>query len=247
MNDNAYIIISENSGQNYEELILLAKNTENIIYLSSDTSNDGYLNGLGKALEAGVNRWGLPDWAFFSNSDLKIDFSQLFERINNHDISQHSGVWSCDIIAHPTLDSQNPFLSKRPSKRKIQFYLLVYSNFYSFYLYNLLAKLKKNMISSNQQTITPEEKEVYAVHGSFFSLSRKFIESVGTIRWSGFLFGEEIWFAEMAKKNGLHVVLDSNLSIIHEEHLSTSLVSVNKRRKAHFDSMKILYNEFWKE
>jgi len=62
----------------------------------------------------------------------------------------------------------------------------------------------------------PPEK-IYAPHGSFIALHRSYFERGGSLEYGAFLFGEEIFIAETARRLGLTVLYEPSVRIEHTE------------------------------
>src|SRR5262249_2176510 len=62
---------------------------------------------------------------------------------------------------------------------------------------------------------------IYAPHGSFIAFRRTYFERGGSLNHPVFLFGEEIFVAETARRLGLTISYDRRLEVIHREHKST--------------------------
>ncbi len=60
-------------------------------------------------------------------------------------------------------------------------------------------------------------EKIYAPHGSFIALHRSYFEHGGTLDYGAFLFGEEIFIAETARKLGLTVLYEPAIAIEHTE------------------------------
>lgn len=239
------LVIVENSGQVYEEIHNLSTLYENQLIYYINNENTGYLNGLNKCLQLGISHWGLPDWAVFSNSDISFSLESFLLELEK-DSSNHRniGLWGCSIISSKSNRNQNPFLAERPSKIRIMYYMTIYSSCLTFRIHNILSVFLKK--------IRKREKKIhnnfpYGLHGSFFCLSKDFIAHFESFSWPCFLYGEEIFLAERLKKTRMSSFLNEKLTVIHYENESTSLLPSCNRRAAHFNSMKFLYKEFWKD
>ena len=67
-------------------------------------------------------------------------------------------------------------------------------------------------------------ENVYAVHGAFLIFNGPFLRSVKMeMNEVPFLFGEEIFMAELALKQNQKVIYDGRLKVIHMEHSTTGL------------------------
>ncbi|MBV5329223.1 MAG: hypothetical protein JZU65_16640 [Chlorobium sp.] len=196
--------------------------------------------------------WGQQDWVVFSNSDVSFPSQILRDHLKDLPQIAKIGVWGPEILSASTDSNQNPFLLNRPTRAKMIFYSSLYQFPTMLYCYEILSNVKKRLFRSAQQralaetTKQPGISKVYAVHGSFFVLSKEFIENVRNVQWPCFLYGEEIWFAEMCNKYKLGIYYDPNFRVNHLEHTTTSYLSTKNKAKNHFQSIKYLLNTFWK-
>jgi len=76
---------------------------------------------------------------------------------------------------------------------------------------------------------------IYAPHGSFLILSRRFFEAGAVLKNERGIGGEELIVAETCRRLALPVVYEPSLTVLHNEHstvgtsLSRSLYDYHKR------------------
>jgi GT2 family glycosyltransferase len=73
---------------------------------------------------------------------------------------------------------------------------------------------------------------IYAPHGSFLIFSSEYFRAGGSLDFPCFLFGEEVYLAEVLRKLGLDVVYEPSLEVVHQEHKSTKLVKSRELAQA---------------
>jgi hypothetical protein len=131
------------------------------------------------------------------------------------------GVYCPSVISNKTKLDQNPFLWNRPGKYYYYKYKFITSNYYLAKIYTLLAKVKSNMrmLMPSQGSIKKGPQEIFAPHGAFVGISRKFFEQDGYIENRNFLFYEEEILGFICDRINLKVIYDPRVKILHDEHL----------------------------
>ena len=72
---------------------------------------------------------------------------------------------------------------------------------------------------------------------------RTYFEKGGTLDHGAFLFGEEVFVAESARKFGMEIVYDKRLRVIHSEHVTTR--SSKDRMKYKYEAARYCAKEFF--
>lgn len=245
------IIIIDNS-PSISSRLQNAENKKTIFYYFIN-GNIGYLNALGIGI-AHANHL-FPNYRFIALSNVDLEFNP--ETLNSHLIKlgdkytkEGVGIIGPSILSIQTGLEQNPFLRNRPRKWKIKYWLYIAFNSHIGIYHQLLSNIKNNILScinnNKDKNLINASEDVYSVHGSFFILSRNFIDSMNSIKWPCFLFGEEIWFSEMARLGNYKTIFINNFSVIHKEHITTGLVKSKKRVEWHHQSMRYIYEKFFK-
>ena len=190
-------------------------------------ANLGYLGAARYGLQQLENTGKrLPELVILCNTDMIFPDRNLvktmIERLGSLDFAVAGpSVLSSRFNHH----DQNPFMEERISKKRLLFLRFVFSLYPVYYLYQLLAVCKAFLkADGNRAGGKQAVKEVYAVHGSFLIMRNKFLYRIRQdLAQAPFLFGEEIFLAELARKYGMSVIFDNNLQVIHQEHATTGL------------------------
>jgi len=126
----------------------------------------------------------------------------------------------------------NPFLSSRPTREFFDLRIRVFSRKVSFVLWNLASKLKRKLkrSNSNMGSISYDQLDIYAGHGSLFIFCKSYFESGGTFRRDTFMYAEEIFVAESCLARSIRCRLDRRLRAKHISHATTALVPSERRR-----------------
>jgi GT2 family glycosyltransferase len=193
--------------------------------------NLGYLKGCHFALEQFLKREiRLPEWIGIVNTDIVVEPASVGHLLD-YAPTEDVGVIGPDIRL-PSGLRQNPYLLQRPSKWRMRYYRAVFSHPRSTAVLEVLSEWKKRSLERARPaelSVGQTASTVYAVHGSAFFLSRAFLERGGSLRFPGFLYGEEIYIAEQARRLGLKVMFLPSVKVLHCEHASTGRERVAER------------------
>ena len=210
--------------------------------------NLGYLNGFLHAINhyhSIHNRF--PELAILSNSDLFLQNNSLLKEIYS---SYRNTGYACigpSIISTRHHINQNPFMSRRVTKEKLLRLKFVDSIYIIYVLYQLTSILRSKLKRIGSMARSSNVSgPVYALHGSFIIFSAGFFKKAfADFKDSPFLFGEEIFIAEVALKNNLELYYDSKWSILHDEHATTGTFKSRKTIKYEQESITQIIKRFF--
>lgn len=103
---------------------------------------------------------------------------------------------------------------------------------------NSLYKRKKKKKESSQ-------KRIYAGHGSFMIFTKIFFTQYSKIEYPIFLFGEELFFAELIRRKSLYVEYFPNIKVYDDEHISTSKMNSKFYYKCNREAIKYIISNFY--
>jgi GT2 family glycosyltransferase len=189
--------------------------------------NLGYFGGAREGLKYYFGEHSTyPGWILVTNVD--IVFTQVFfDQLNKIGDQENLGVVAPSIISKKWNIDYNPEILVRYSKRRLQFYLFIYSNFLIHNLFLIGAYLKKRIIGlrMGEKDISANPiqagRKIYAPHGSCLVFHSNYFNRGGALDLPNFLFGEEILIGETALKSGLDIVYHPEMVILDYEHAST--------------------------
>lgn len=178
------------------------------------------------------------DFIIISNVDVEVDkcFFKNLSVINNDELT---GWIAPQIWTEEESRDKNPKVLERYSKSKLEKIKLLYKYPLLDYIYTNTLYLKKK--SRPQYS----EMEIYAGHGSFMILTKRFFDFCKEINYPIFLFGEELFLAELNRKVGLRVRYIPDLKILDNEHVSTSKMKKKIYYKYNLDSIKYILDTFY--
>lgn len=205
----------------------------------SPEKNLGYLNGLFYGVEEYKKNNDLPNWIIFSNTDIEL---KKF-RFNGKKYCKDIYCVAPDIYSTSTNLHQNPLYIKRINLKKINRIININKNIVLSLIYKNLFRIKGYFQRKKNRT---QSGKIYAAHGAFFILRKEFFV-IKRKKFTGFLYGEEIYIAEEIRRNKKEIYFDKELEILHKEHSTTSLIGVKNKNKFLIDSLKEIKKEYFIE
>lgn len=192
--------------------------------------NPGYLGAAYEALLKVAKLRGLTElseqavgqkyrYIILSNSDLQISTQDFYLQLLSRKVPSSGEMEKVGILA-PSIRSLltnkegNPLYQARPSTKKINFLVKVYSWYPFAVLYHLLSFIKVCLQGFGHQS---NSAEIYAAHGAFLIFTDEFFASGGTFNYPAKLYGEELFLAEQLRRFGLKTVLVNDLKVLHRE------------------------------
>ncbi len=205
--------------------------------------NLGYFNGCLYAVRM-FKEMDPNDIIIISNTDIAIDDINMLGKIDRT-IDDNIAVIAPIILMRNGVND-NPFLMRRPSVYKILLWRYILGIWLGFFLYNAMHNIK-NKIWHIRKSIKCQSGNIYSAQGSFMiftsNMMRKMLQQENDI----FLYGEEIYVAEVARKNNLKIVYDDRLVIKHNENSSTKYSSCKRKASWYKQSYTYIYNEFFRK
>lgn len=226
------VTIADNSS-NYVDVE--ASRYRHIVIRQIKFDNIGYLGAAQKVVNESAEEY---DYVAISNVDLKIG-AGFFRELSNHKQDDKTAWIAPSIYSHDENRDRNPKVLERYSKRKLQLLYYMYRYPVLFYLYTATAYKRKKLAPHY------DEMDIYAGHGSFMLLTKNFFRKYDKIEYPIFLFGEELYLAELVRKAGMHVRYMPNLKVEDNEHVSTSKMKKKFYFKCNTESIKYILETFY--
>ncbi|MEI7895987.1 MAG: hypothetical protein WCJ26_03045 [bacterium] len=251
--NSASVVLVDNSadkpGSSFTDKILAY---DFITYLHPG-KNAGYFHGARHGLMHYMqSHQSYPEWTIVSNVDIIFETPEFQEKLDSLGTVPDVGVVAPSIVSRKWKTDLNPFLVGRIPLKKLFFLQTIYSNILIHNGYVLLYWLKKimNMISGmakgSKKNEAGKPQNIYAPHGSSIIFNHKYFERGGTLNHISFLFGEEIFVAETAKRLGLKVVYLPGLKLVHDEHSSIGNFISRKINAFYRQSLKDIMEHYYK-
>ena len=108
-----------------------------------------------------------------------------------------------------------------------------------YFNFNIIYRFSNKSKSNKAQ-------KIYAGHGSFIILTQNFNKLFPIIKFESFLFGEEIFIAELCRMSNLDVKYFPDIIINDFDHASTSKLKKRDFFKMNRDSLKYIITKFYK-
>ena len=228
------VIVADNSTK--EEEI----NTTSFVNISVSVRKYDNLGYLGAAQEV-INKCDdltVYDFVAISNVDLRIkeDFvCKLDAVLIDNDVAWIAPtIWSeCEGR------NRNPKVMQRYSRRKLEIINLMYRFPLLDWIYTNTAYKKKK-----EQSEAPEQN-IYAGHGSFMLLTKHFFERHSKIQYPIFLFGEELYLAELIRESNQKVLFAPKLVVYDTEHVSTGSMKKKFYYKCNKEAIEYIIKKFY--
>ncbi|MGY3703535.1 hypothetical protein BW731_09135 [Vagococcus martis] len=191
--------------------------------------NKGYGFGNNEGIKYALNKYEF-EHLVISNPDVKI--------VNLSIDKLSSSAITGPKILNLENKNQNPHYY---TKNRLCFYLMKKyaesSKIFYLYLYLVINKFIRNYYQA--LTNSKNNIQVYSLHGSFIVIPKKVLLVLEPIfDESVFLYTEENFIADLAKKNNIKMLYDKELEIIHKEDGSSQ--NVNTRLHT-LESLKIYF------
>lgn len=196
--------------------------------------NRGYLGGALPIYNAKAKDY---DFVSISNVDLQLaeDFFDHLLAVDTNGI----GWMAPDIYTDKINRHENPYMMSRPTKRNFRIWNIIYSSTLIYRFYHRLYVLK------GRKAKTYPACGIYAGHGSFMLFTKAFVERNPVLQFSGFMYGEEIYLAELVRKAGLNVQYVPTLRIANIGNINTGLINQAQKSKWSKESLHAIYKAFF--
>jgi GT2 family glycosyltransferase len=219
--------------------------------------NLGYFGGANFGLQHFLSTSALPDWVIVCNVDIEFKDEAFFEKLRQLGSIDSLGVVGPRIWSARWKRDLNPKITERPTREKMRFYKVVFGNYYLQIAYETLSYLK-NISRAEARAlvalIRPPKRDghpnehiaaIYAPHGSCLVFNRRYFAAGGSLEYSVFLFGEEIFVGEAARRLGLLVGYCPELRVIDSEHASTGIIRSRRIARHMKDATDYLVHNYF--
>ena len=188
--------------------------------------NLGYFGGAASALDEFLLTHEWPEWVIVCNVDLILEGEKFFVRLMQYGECHAHTVVAPAVISGVSGRDQNPFMLARPTSLRMNFYKAIFRWYPALWIYSAMHVMKERLRRLRKplgtETMGPnscvEPLPIYAGHGAFLAFRKSYFVSGGTLHHGAFLFGEEVFVAETARRTGLSIAYDPRLRVHHEEH-----------------------------
>lgn len=208
-------------------------------FLYSDGTNSGYFGGIKLAQNLLDDSF---DILIYCNPDIRLDVNFFLELDK-----KKKGIIAPAIIS--TLDGfdQNPKYNERLKISKLLRLKIIYSNIFTYCAFQFMARIKEifeGFSSKRLNNIVLKSHKIYAPHGAIFIFTNvAFFMKIP--EFGCFLFGEEIFIAEEARKVNQDIIYEPSIKVFDDRHASINLLSCSFVRKLYFKSINYLLKKYY--
>jgi len=238
--------ILDNSGKTQSELDDIRARLNEFdmaITLHSDGTNSGYFGGLSLS-KSFVKKY--TDGVVYCNPDIKLE-PDFFVKLKEAADEKNSAIIAPAIISADDGFDQNPKYLSKLSLKKLKRLNFIYSNMLTFSMFTLLARVKEIFSAKQKSALannTMAGQNIYAPHGAIFIfLDIDFYLNLPV--FDCFLFGEELFIAEEARKGNITITYKPKIKVIDERHASINLLSNNTVRGYYLESIQYLLKRYY--
>ena len=258
LNENVECVLIDNTKRDLSiNFFSKIREISQLIQTVKPEFNLGYFGGAKYGFEYYLEKHKeFPDWIIVSNVDLEFSDPNFFNVLSKLKNLPDLGVIAPRIWSNLFERDINPKIVPRPSKRYMKLLNIIFSNYYAYTVYTLLSYFKSIILRYKEALILSKIKlqiqnrnsdftEIYAPHGSFIIFHKRFFQKGGSLDYPPFLFGEEIFVAEMARKLDLKIIYYPKLRILDHEHASTGLIRSKKIASYFRNSMNFIVDQYF--
>ncbi len=177
------------------------------------------------------------DYVIVSNVDVLLDKDFLL-RLTSYEAKEDLGWIAPQIYSKLEERDRNPKIMQRYPKRKLQ---VLQTLFRCPPLYNLYT----HTAYKSKKLIKHPAGEIYAGHGSFIILTRRFFHKCPVIDYPVFLFCEEIYLGEQCRQYGLKVRYEPTLRVTDAEHASTGTFKRSKYCRHNLEAVSYILKTYY--
>lgn len=227
------IYIADNSS--HKQLLDLSQFGLNIRLIA--LNNLGYLGGAFYVLNnlIDINNY---DYIIISNVDLLLS-KDFFTSLQSHVFDKNIAWIAPSILSRYENRDRNPNIIARYSKFKLRLLRCMYRYPIIHKIY-VLTFYKRKKMRKNYSYMN-----IYAGHGSFMVFTKSFMKYYYPMSYPVFLFGEEIFFAELIRNLKMKVVYAPFLKVISDDHVSVSKMPTSFYYKCNKDALSYLLETFY--
>ena len=221
LNSSLRLVVVENSPSSDEGGVPESAQTNPQVKAFATGKNLGYFGGAAAALADHLKSHPMPEWVVVSNPDVYFSDHEVLQRLRDAHRGKEPAVIAPSIRTVNTAVEQNPYMRVRPSRFRMHLYRWLFSSYPVDVVYESLSWVKHRALELLSRkppaAIAESPEKIYAPHGSFIALHRSYFERGGSLEYGAFLFGEEIFIAETARRLGLTVLYEPSVRIEHTE------------------------------
>ena len=177
------------------------------------------------------------DYSIISNVDVLLGVS-FFTKLTNYQADAKTGWIAPQIYSSLEQRDRNPKILRRYAKRKLQVLKMKFR-------FPLLNWVYNNTLYKSKKLVSHERGEIYAGHGSFIILTKRYFETGAVVDYPVFLFCEEIYLGEQCQQHGLKVMYEPDIRVTDAEHASTSTFRRSSYCRYNYDAISYILRTYY--
>lgn len=178
------------------------------------------------------------DYVAISNVDLEMP-ADFFTKLRSLPLADNVGWVANAILSGLENRDRNPKILQRYSLGRLKQLRFLFRYPLLHYLYQRTLYLRKRVYAQRPPM------DIYAGHGSFILLTQSFLRHYPVLHYPVFLFGEEIYLAELCRQAQLRVRYEPSLSIRDAEHASTGKMRKSFYYRCNYDALNYIINTYY--
>lgn len=250
----AIVVVDNNSSNGSYELLLSKYEKDDDIVFIHNEENMGFARGNNIGYEYCKNKLKCDYIVTINNDARVIDVNIIPKAVKDYECTKCGVIGPC-ILSEKTHKSQNPIYyicNTEERVRKMRHYISVHLPLLYLRIDAPITKAKRKAFTLLKKQNIPFEQmtndEEYKLHGSCLIFTPAFLRIFNEPFDSRtFLYLEEDILFLRCKKNGLTMLYDSDIAVVHEEDVSTDYQVKNDDRmkrirylKNQRESLKVL-------
>lgn len=201
-----------------------------------ELQNLGYLGGA-QAIINNVENPTQYNYIIISNVDLQFE-NETVKQLRDFEVGDNVAWVSPSIYSEKYHKNLNPNILSRYKYWKLFLLKLTYNKLF-FRIYT------KYYFSNKDMNVNYPEMEIYAGHGSFVILTSNFFKNYSRLDYPVFLYGEELYIAELIYKKNMKVVYTPSIKLKTTGGVSTSKIPSNSFFRYNKEAINFILNKFY--
>ena len=203
--------------------------------------NLGYLGCALKMMsETGWNQVGDANYTIISNVDLTLD-ENFFSTLISTPWTTDAGWLAPDIFTPRLNHHDNPFQMRRPLPHDFLRWKILYSH---PLVYELMERVYH--LRNKRQIPHTQQEAIYAGHGSLMLFTSQFMKKHADLRFPAFMYGEELFLAELVRRDGLRTYYCPSLHVSNVGRVSTGNYNYAWLCRQNRQSLRTLRNLYFR-
>lgn len=233
------VVVADNTPVNYRDIVLEFRTINAKLFPYH--KNYGYMGGAVAAFnDLGIDYVKQFDFVIVSNVDITLSKS-FFLNLCCREFPDDIG-WIAPTIYRQDKSNENPFKTKRISRLKLNLLIVLYSFPWLYEKYERYSRAKhKKYANSRDNGIY----EIFAGMGCIFIFTNKFIVREFPLLYPSFMYGEEIYYGELVKKDNLKTIFVPSIEVFDIGSVSTGKLGMKWKCKSNKESLKIIKKRFY--